>query len=932
MDMRHLFAFLVMLLFCVASSAQQLVFGSVRDGFLKVPLVNARVTLLTADSVVVQDSIKVVLNKRDGERWGRASFSIMLPKKTCTYLLHATLDGYEDDWQTISVEASVDDAIGLDRPLELRRVREKVLGEATVSATRLKMFYKGDTLVYDASAFKLPDGSMLDDLIRQMPGVKMNDNGEIFVNNRKVDEVLLGARSFMGGNSKVLLENLPYYTVKNVKVYEKETDRSRAVGYEVERKQYVMDVNLKDAYRNGYIGNVESAGGSNERWLGRGFLMGYTDKLRFTLLANANNVNEKRHIGETSSWKPENMPLSMLTTKSVAGEVDYQSKGGKLKENFMFDFMSSTDKGETMQRRELFLDGSMPYSSFRSLNTSKSNRLLVKNRFSLTLPQKVHADLSVEFVYNKYKGNSESLSEDFLDSINTRLRSSSYNDGHSLRINAGGFIASRVNNKFFRSLSAFYGFKHEEDKNETARGYMTEQFATPSTTRQFNANDFRHRETLGNLHLLWANKIGKNLQLEVQDRQEYYKTHDRDHLFHPDTIMLPSQLDALLAISDPRNSYVSDYGCYSNTPTFSLKWRKYIPGPYMKMEYLYWALAVPVDVMAERLDYTRNNTEQNKKRTAFSLYPSFTFKMLPTKKAGEQLQLQLMYEQSAPSIFELLDYVDDAVPQIVKLGNPNLKGNASTAFNVSFTDRESKRRQQYDLKGNFRYHHRQIAQSVVFNPANSQYTYQPANVHGAYDITAQFSYVRSQFGKQNRWSWQTTLDAAHNHSVDHAMQTGMTESAPNAVNTYSLRDALSLTYQYQDFTAKAVGEVHWRHSEGKMQDFVTLNAFNYQYGLMARYTLPVVKTTFSADANIYSRRGYGSKVLNTDDFVVNFSVSQPFLKGRLIAGVKAFDLFHQLSSTQYAINAQGRTEIWNRTLPNYVMLHLVYHFSRQPKK
>lgn len=102
-----------------------------------------------------------------------------------------------------------------------------------------------------------------------------------------------------------------------------------------------------------------------------------------------------------------------------------------------------------MQRRELFLDGSMPYSSFRSLNTSKSNRLLVKNRFSLTLPQKVHADLSVEFVYNKYKGNSESLSEDFLDSINTRLRSSSYNDGHSLRINAGGFIASRVNNSFF---------------------------------------------------------------------------------------------------------------------------------------------------------------------------------------------------------------------------------------------------------------------------------------------------------------------------------------------------------------------------------------------------------------------------------------------------------------------------------------------------
>lgn len=92
------------------------------------------------------------------------------------------------------------------------------------------------------------------------------------------------------------------------------------------------------------------------------------------------------------------------------------------------------------------------------------------------------------------------------------------------------------------------------------------------------------------------------------------------------------------------------------------------------------------------------------------------------------------------------------VPQIVKLGNPNLKGYASSTFNVNFTDRESKRRQQYNLNGNFRYYHRQVAQSVVYNPTNSQYTYQPKNVHGAYEANAQFGYVRSQFGKHDRWA------------------------------------------------------------------------------------------------------------------------------------------------------------------------------------
>ena len=141
----------------------------------------------------------------------------------------------------------------------------------------------------------------------------------------------------------------------------------------------------------------------------------------------------------------------------------------------------------------------------------------------------------------------------------------------------------------------------------------------------------------------------------------------------------------------------------------------------MKLEYLYWALNTTAGVSSEHLDYTRNQTTQNKSRTICSLYPSFTFKILPTKKAGEQLEFQLMYEQSASSIFDMLDYTDDAVPQIVKLGNPNLKGYASSTFNVNFTDRESKRRQQYNLNGNFRYYHRQVAQSVVYNPTNSQY-------------------------------------------------------------------------------------------------------------------------------------------------------------------------------------------------------------------
>ena len=72
--------------------------------------------------------------------------------------------------------------------------------------------------------------------------------------------------------------------------------------------------------------------------------------------------------------------------------------------------------------------------------------------------------------------------------------------------------------------------------------------------------------------------------------------------------------------------------------------------------------------------------------------------------------------------------------------------------------------------------------------------------------------------------------------------------------------------------------------------------------------------------------------MNTDDVVVNASLSQSFLKGKLIARMEAFDLLQQLSNTQYDVNAQGRTETWYRSLPHYVMLHLVYHLNKEPKR
>ena len=221
---RKLLVYVLIFFGCVHISAQTIeIVGEIEDAFLKVPLGGVKVSILNPDSTVVVDSAKTVDFRDRNGKLLKVMFSAAVKAEKRDYLLRATRPGYGDVWEPVSVLLPENSSVRLEEPIKMRKERNLALDEVVVKATKVKMYYKGDTLVYDADAFKLPDGSMLDALIRQLPGVTMNDGGEIFVNGRRVDELLLGSRTFFRGNKKVLMENLPYYTVKNLKVKNRRT-------------------------------------------------------------------------------------------------------------------------------------------------------------------------------------------------------------------------------------------------------------------------------------------------------------------------------------------------------------------------------------------------------------------------------------------------------------------------------------------------------------------------------------------------------------------------------------------------------------------------------------------------------------------------------------------------------------------------------------
>ena len=541
--------------------------GAVEDGFLEMPLPKAKVSVLRTDSSIVVDSAQMFFFYGSGMKIVRAQFGTDVNAAEREYLVHASMDGYDDVWKRVPIPRPLQDDVDVPT-LKMRKSSAKTLHEVTVTATKIKMFYRGDTLIYDATAFKMPEGSMLDDLIHQLPGVTLNDDGEIFVNGRKVDELLLGSRTFFGGNKRVLMENLPYYTVKHLKVYEKQTDMSEALGYDVEPRKYVMDVNLKEEYKRGYIGNVEAAGGTDERWLGRAFLLGFTDRLRFTLLGNVNNVNEGRHIGQSDQWSPARQPRSLTTTRSVAAEIDYSSKGNKLRETFRAEYTSTTDEQAMTQRQEQFLAGSTPTSLTESFSRQGNGRLRIFNAFQLKKPTWIYATASI--VSTRRDGTTSSSFEQWDDTLTATLRSVGLSRGSSWNGHADVQGAVNVGKK--GRLTFFVMGDHSKDDVEQATRY--EQGITSFTSRRedvsYNTNDISNRSTSVMANVNYNLELAEDLHLMAGDGVTYMSVRRHDYLYHPDTLLLASQIDALAAITDPHNSYDSHFRSIDHKPGITL--------------------------------------------------------------------------------------------------------------------------------------------------------------------------------------------------------------------------------------------------------------------------------------------------------------------------------------------------------------------------
>ena len=294
---------------CYSKEYDHTVQGRVVDNMTGLGMDSVRITLMNNDSTIITTGM--TWPKEMGSHVGIYQFHIT---KVGKYIIKAEREGYDTGYMNCELRSQREGNIPV-RKIRLTKVSH-ILDEVTIRATKVKMVVRGDTIVYNADAFNLAEGSMLDALISRLPGTKLMPDGRIYVNGKYIQSLLVNGKDFFAGNPKIALENLPAYTVNKVKVYHKEGQLSRMMGKKMGDETYVMDVNLKKEYSTGYMANTEAGAGSKSRFIGKLFGMKLSDVERVGVFANVNNLNDNQRAGLDGRWDSTEDPTGVQTTRN----------------------------------------------------------------------------------------------------------------------------------------------------------------------------------------------------------------------------------------------------------------------------------------------------------------------------------------------------------------------------------------------------------------------------------------------------------------------------------------------------------------------------------------------------------------------------------------------------------------------------------------
>ena len=872
--------------------------SSTKDG---IHLVGCNVSLLSVkDSSVICDT-----QTMETSFYNRYSYKLPVQNDS-TYLLRFSMVGYKTVYKAIWVKMaqSMNQMVVENVRLE---EESKALPEVVVKATKIKMVMKGDTIVYNADAFALAEGSMLDALVSQLPGCKLV-KGVIYVNGQRVTSLLVNGRNFFSGDAKLALSHLPAYVVDKVKVYKHDGEASRLMGEDMGDKSLVVDVGLKKKYSVGAVEELKAGIGTHDRYVADLNSMLFGKKADVMVNGGTNNIGDL----ESSQLSENGAGVVDKKTMAVAGLFSF--KGKTFDDNIRGDYTVGTDRGHQLSRTatENYLQGGNMFTASDNDSHDKSSWVTSRNFFGKRLKsQIVKASLMVFYNKSRRLGVSRSGMADvkpldntvWLDSLTQwEAATTSPFRGAINRVMAQNLTRQTTLNTLM-SISSRLAFGKSKGRYGNMIDWSLRLKYNTGNGKTFNINDLYYfDEGSRDFRDNYYDKPSKSYSVNLQASYAHRLTSKADHvnslfayfsasvlhaydtsdnnLYRLDQLadytqgryplgMLPSAAGDLFDVLDETNSSHNSGRNTMADGSLRLEMRH---GDGMTRPQLTAKLTLPLTWQHERISYTQKR-HYGKSRSSALFSPKVEAGYSRTDSLGTRsVNFNYATTPSLPQLLTLLGVRNDDDPLFIRLGNANLRQSRNHTFELTFnTMSNGKYNTSWALSTGANILQDALGTKVTYDRATGQTTSQQVNVNGNWSANASITLNRG-------------LDA--NHSLDLSA---------------SLRSDYSRNV---DLNHTATG------SDDAKSKVYTLN------------------TSGSLTLSYHKSRNF----MDDNSLVWNARLSKTFLKGALSVNLDAFDILGQISQTQVVMDSQGRTETWANTLPRYVLLRCSYKLNLGQKR
>ena len=931
---------MLLLLVSIASFAQErLVSGAIIDRDTKDPVEQVTVLLLKTDSTYVTGAIS---NEK-------GLFHLNAPENG-KYLLKITSVGYKPTVKRVVIEQ--------DKNLALGNVvvgaDAIMLKGAVVTAMAQKVTLKEDTFVYNSAAYRTPEGSVVEELVKRLPGAEVSDDGTIKINGKEVKKILVDGKEFMTGDTKTALKNLPTSIIDKIKAYDEKSDLSKVTGIDDGEEQTVLDFNVKKGMNKGLMSNIDLGIGNKNRYSARGMGGYFNSNNRFMLFGNANNTSDRGFSGG-GPRRGFGGGNGLNASKMLAANYNYEEKN-KFKFNTSLRWNHSD--GDVWSRRssENFMGSSSSFSNSLNQNFSRSDswngnirlewmpdtmtNILFRPSISWTTNDSRSTGLSASFNQDPYQYTEDPLSDegiekmDEVDAVINRQKSVSLSNSKNNNIRGMLQLNRKLNNKG-RNVTLRMDAKYTDKDSKSislqnAHLYLVQNEAGLDSTYQTNrynltpSKDYSYSAQATYSEPLWKATF---LQFSYKFTYSYSKSDRSTYDFSKYSFdgINPAygawgnylgRLDGELG--DYRDDKLSRYSEYRNyTHDIQVMMR------FIRQKY---NLNFGVMIQPQRSKFIQDYQGKyvDTVRTVTNVSPTLDFRYRFSKMSN--LRVNYRGTTSQPSISQLLNIVDDSDPLNVSMGNPGLKPSFTQNFRLFYNNFVQNHNKGVMTYINFSTTSNSISNKVTYDETTGGRITRPENINGNWNVMGAFMFNCS-IDSAGVWNINTDTNLGYNHYVSYLSLDKSQDSQKNTTQNTTWNERLSLSYRNDWLELSLDGTLAYNHAKNKLQPNSNLDTWQFSYGPSMTLTAPW-GTSLNTSLSCSSRRGYSDASMNTDEFVWNAQLSQGFLKGKpLTVMLQFYDLLHQQSTFSRAISSVSRTDTEYNAINSYAMLHVVYRMN-----